>query len=731
MIDNRLVLGFELHLPVCSRVYGQAPCQAAIGVTGDYKCFNTPATCQDPQNYQESDEPKVLRWVKSAEYVVPDVGVIPSLQSVRVTPMELRPGIDIGSRESATITFSNHSDNDFYLDPYYLDRDYDPYFNGDFWSKFDERYPNTQGYQCYVVRGHAGQTWDQMEKSSYIVDRGILSESLENFTFTVRDIFMFLQNNKTQIPRPCDGFLASNIGTDLTPFDLEPPGIGDFTYPDGKRMYPSSGFAYIGEEYFQYSISGDTVTPIARGLRGTEAVEHEEGDSMQVVEVFNSVTSSEILQRIFSYTPINPRWYNVSQWDAEVEEYDNRLYSGEISEPTNIDKILNELSQDLCLSVYPDVVDEKIILEYVRNRVPVYHFNDGNMFDIKRSKDYDKRTSAVYIRFGRRNPLLKMDENINYLGRLYRLNDNQNEVLQKNSDVVHSQYSRFIPLNLREAADVSARVRLGRYSSPPRIMNFSVDQSEAPKIGKICGIQSRFLNDARGIYGNEVPMQIVKLAKAEGRYHVTAEEYKVNLIIPPTDHVINVIVNQFNVNLRILHDSLYSSINEGDVVRLVIDPNIWIGAQTWGSALNIGDWPEGVTIIIDATANNVRIQGRGGYGGVLGGGPGSPALTTSYPITVLGNPKIWSGGGGGGGNVYQGQQIQGGGGAGFLPGDGSGMAATPDIGGGHGGVVASGGNPGLPGNNAVHPGGPPGNSVSGFSLITFTGTPDFRGPIVG
>lgn len=41
----------ELELDRCNLTYGTAPCTAAIGVTGERKCFNTRATCQDADNY--------------------------------------------------------------------------------------------------------------------------------------------------------------------------------------------------------------------------------------------------------------------------------------------------------------------------------------------------------------------------------------------------------------------------------------------------------------------------------------------------------------------------------------------------------------------------------------------------------------------------------------------------------------------------------------------------------
>lgn len=44
----------ELEQDQCRLLYGEAPCAAALGTTGVRKCYNTRATCQDPENYDSS-----------------------------------------------------------------------------------------------------------------------------------------------------------------------------------------------------------------------------------------------------------------------------------------------------------------------------------------------------------------------------------------------------------------------------------------------------------------------------------------------------------------------------------------------------------------------------------------------------------------------------------------------------------------------------------------------------
>jgi hypothetical protein len=57
----------EIELPVCSFTYGEAPCTASVGVTGDIKCYNSRKTCQDLNNINE--ETQLLRLAVPSAYL--------------------------------------------------------------------------------------------------------------------------------------------------------------------------------------------------------------------------------------------------------------------------------------------------------------------------------------------------------------------------------------------------------------------------------------------------------------------------------------------------------------------------------------------------------------------------------------------------------------------------------------------------------------------------------------
>ena len=129
----------ELDVNRCSLTYGSAPCTASVGVTGDFKCYNSPRTCQDPSNYDGS-ETKTIRWVMPTGGNGSPEDAIPSITGISRRPQRIMPGESLGVRESVTVTFGNHRHNDVGFDDYLSDRTGNPYEKGTFWGKFLARY---------------------------------------------------------------------------------------------------------------------------------------------------------------------------------------------------------------------------------------------------------------------------------------------------------------------------------------------------------------------------------------------------------------------------------------------------------------------------------------------------------------------------------------------------------------------------------------------------------------
>jgi hypothetical protein len=127
-----LVRYFELILKPCAHTYGSSPCTAALGTTGTKKCYNSPATCQDPANFLKTEQ--VVRWAMPSGDLPIDIDAIASIESIAITPQKLAPGENSGIRASLQVSFNNIQHDDVGFDKY-LPRAFNPFTQGTFWPR--------------------------------------------------------------------------------------------------------------------------------------------------------------------------------------------------------------------------------------------------------------------------------------------------------------------------------------------------------------------------------------------------------------------------------------------------------------------------------------------------------------------------------------------------------------------------------------------------------------------
>ena len=203
----------EIDQPFCQLEYGSSPCEAVLGDTGNRKCYNTAATCQDRDNYDPA--PLTLRFCKSQSGVA-QYGAIPSLRDVSISPLQINiGGMDdsvspFGRRETCGLTFADHLHSDLKVDKYRLERysgdaqdsgeGCDPYFLGTFWGKWIARNPFHEGYRVRVYEGQIGQPLEEMEVRNYIIDK-INGPTEGEVQIECKDLFSLVEDRKAKAPR--------------------------------------------------------------------------------------------------------------------------------------------------------------------------------------------------------------------------------------------------------------------------------------------------------------------------------------------------------------------------------------------------------------------------------------------------------------------------------------------------------------------------------------------------
>lgn len=713
----------ELDLKRCNLNYGVSPCTAEVGVTGTEKCYNCPATCQDAVNF----DPGILtlRFGIATDYLPDDIDCIPSLRSAKTTPQILDPGESMGQRESVAAAFNDHPFNDVGIDKYYAERGFDPYQQGTFWPKMVARWPYIQGSAFRVIRGFVGESLEEMETRHYIVETTAGPGSSNTFSIIAKDYLKLLDGDKAQSPAPSNGVLSASIDTSLTPFTLLPAGIGDLEYP-------ASGFGSIGDEQIEFTRSGDTITPIERGVDFSEISDHEEGETFQLANVYDGEDASDIIyDLITNYTPADPSWITLPDWQLETTTYIGRLYSAKILKPTAVNKLVNELINQVGLLVGSDVINQQIFLKALRQFVPLSTIDDSNRIEdsFQIVEQQNKRVSLVVTYYGLKNPLENLDDEKNYRCILPTFGSTSVAVLEDRQLSIRKIFSRWISVFNRPAAESLNNIIIQRYENAPRRFQDALPITGNPILGSAANFSNRNLQDAQGFLTEKVG-QIISVEKTEARYSIVAEEmtFVQQAVV---DRLIVIDQDTLDFNLRTVHDQIYAEAESGDNVIVRISTGVKVGSSSpLIRAFDVGDWAAGVNISITIDG---RFQGPGGAGNVSSdGGDGGIAFYTRYPVTVDNtNGEIFGGGGGGGGKVHVPSHgspsfWSGGGGAGYLPGypGGTTEAGGPGTGGGVGGGPGQNGTT-IPGGTAA---GLAGAAVDGESFVTWVAEGDIRGP---
>lgn len=748
----------EIDLDYCARSYGVGGCPARMtgaNPTGDRKCFNTLATCQARQAFQ--NVPVTLRFAKgTADLVEAGIDAIPALENESFTPPTVSLGENLGTRASLSLTFSDFKwpDTGAGFDKYAAERPYDPFEQGTFWGKFRARHPYLRGRTIRLIRGTVGQSLDEMETRHFIME-SFEGPSLDGrYTITAKDALKMADDDRAQAPRPNNGYLLADLTETATTTVIGPIGIGNLEYP-------ASGYMNIGgNEIVYFTRSGDTLT-LSRGQYNTERKAHKAQDRAQVCLRYVGQNPADILRDLFvNYAQMPASYIPITNWRAETNAFLGVLYSTLIAEPTGVNKLASELVQQAGLAVWWDDIGRQMRLQVLRQILTdAARFDDETILHgTMRIRDQpEKRLSQVWVYYGQVNPLVKADEPTNY--RSMHIAADPVAEADYGQPAVKKIYGRFIPEFGRLVAQRAGDIQLGQNVNAPRQLTFETfrDNEPTPALGLGCNVLSRPLQTDTGA-PLILPFMINRLTPTDGGYRVEGLEARFrNFQSDTSDRTIIIATNTANFNFRAAYNQLFPTpVPSDDVICIILPGAIVYSTSTGLPAFNVGAWPAGVVPRIQLQG---RIQGAGGNAGSNSGGlPGGSALYARSAVRLeSASGQLWGGGGGGGGARFgTAVRVGGGGGAGFVPGLGAqGAPNEPGRHGAHGTHTSGGargasgganpmnggvgGGPGLagasgwvryPSSSAVaYAGGAAGRSIDGWSFVTQTGSIDRRGPV--
>lgn len=724
----RTVTYVEIDVDACSLVYGEYPCEAYLGVTGDRKCFNTLVTCQDTQNY--NPVPKTLRFAVSADYLPTTPQAIPCIDSINISPTRLRIGEDMGQRASVTVTFADFASSDFAfsVDPY---KDSRGEAKGTFWGKFHARNRYLRGRPLRVIYGELGQELADMETRHYVIEEAFLSA--ESYTIIAKDPLKLADDDRAQVPRLSKGRLASAINASNTNATITPAEIAE--------EYSAAGVMRVGPELMDFTRSGASLT-LTRGQYGTEAVEHEEDVMLQEAQVYSAMKASEIVADLLTQAGVTS--FDLSEWEAADELVIRRVYSALIAEPAPIRKLIAELSEQAGFTIWWDEIDGNVKFKPLGALASDAEVTSDVMISgsYRSKEESQKRVSQAWVYFGIINPIESADEPKNYRFASVRLDLDAESSRQYGQPAIRKIFSRWI--EDRAAANEIGDRLLQRFRDPPRVFRFALMNDAARKIN--IGTGDPFIISHFSMQDDEgnvefAPAAVTAFRPAWGKAEIEAEEIRITVVDPDapfyfelTENVSDPAVQgQKGFNLRERFDKTFAATPDADtVIEVLVPASVVIGSTTTSvPSFDVGDWPAGADITIRVQGVIAGAGGRGGMGlpslGSVNGQPGGVALYTRFPVTVINNGTI--GGGGGGGASSAALATGGGGGAGRSPGlpgiRGNTQTGTGSLteGGAGASGAGAGGDLGDPGEDVgVRTGGAAGAAIDGDSFVTLSGS---------
>ena len=750
----------EIDGDYCSLEFGVSPCTATG--TGDAKCFNTLASCQDPENYATSV--KTYRFCSMVSPHPVGLDAIPSLQSVSVSPAKIDIAGGLGVRSSVSLSFNDHPSSDIGIDKYVDGRTYIASERGSYWTKWRARNPFYQGLPVRVLSGYLNDDGSyseaNMQARHYVVET--VNVSGGRCSITGKDPLKLADNNRAQAPKASTGTLAAALTNIATTATLEPSGVGDLEYP-------ASGFVRIGAEVMAFTRSGDTLT-LTRGQYNTAAVAHSADASVQLCLEYNDQLNDIVYDLLVNYADVDAGFIPTAEWQSEIDDFQSGLLQTLITEPVGVQALLKELGEQAPHSLYWDERTQKIKLTCVKPP-PIdadVIDEDGNILaDSLRIKDeLNMRVNTVFVYFGQIDPTRKLDEVNNYAQTYVRVDTDTIE--KYGSNKIKTIYSRWINNNNKAAALVLAAKIGRRFGFTPRSITFELDAKDSSVwAGQSVDILHHEITDFTGA-AEQTTFQIVSVAERD-TYSYEAIEYSYADALPedegggdPGVDLIVIAGTRENLNIRSIYDGLFPAPDATTKVKFVVEDTAIIGSTTNSTAaLVTGSWPSGALVTIE---NRGYIVGKGGDGDTYlgsGGEAGGDALELNYPVT-LNNLGIIGGGGGGGGYGYEssiGEEAlaEGAGGAGYVAGisgtafySGSGGSSTqlpgdPDIEnggaagsaegdvnafGGAGGDLGAAGTAGSGGTSSSGGGAAGDAIVTNGNAITYTAAGDIRGAVI-
>lgn len=441
-----------------------------------------------------------------------DIDCIPTIDAIAFTPQRISLGDNLGQRATLRITFRDHKHR-------FAAESFDA---GTFWGKWRARYGNKlRGRALRIYRGTADQDLADMEIRYYVIDfvNGPLADA--SYVIEAKDPLKWADDDRAQAPAISNGVLGGSLNTSVTSLTLSPSGIGD-------SEYPASGYVCLGgKEVCSFTRVSDTLT-IVRARLNTSAVAHDAGERVQLVLQYDGDDVADVIYDLLvNYANVPAEYIDLPTWQTETSNYmGGILYAANITEPTAVRKLINELIQQAVICIYWDDRFGQIRLKVIReistvtNTFTDEHFIEGSF---KVSEQPDKRLSQVWCFYTQRDPTDTGGNEENFKNVLADV-DLAREY-EYGGSMIRKMLCRWI--QTESAATRYTSVQLSRFRDPPRAYSFDLVAGTAvsPALGYTLQWWGEQTTEGDAA---SIPVQITQVTVFADRVHVECEEMLVS-----------------------------------------------------------------------------------------------------------------------------------------------------------------------------------------------------------
>lgn len=539
MSNREPIVWVEIDVDQCTLTYGNSPCTAVLGTTGEIKCFNTFKTCQDKDNYDLGS--LTYKFYMPQSNLPKEAGAFPCLQSVSESSGEVNiagtnPDVKgLGRREKITFTCKDFAYGDQYTDKYASERKsgaaqfsgvgYDPASRGTFFGKLRARWPYYAGRACRVNEAYFdGGVLSEIVTRHYILTDMEFDIQGETASFEAKDILTLLDDKNAVCPAVNNGELSADLTDGGTSFTLLPTGIGD-------EEYETSGRIIIGSEIMSFTRSGDVMTITERGLSGTEVSSHSEGDSVQQTFRVDDRRIEKVIRDIIrDFGNVPSGFIPFSEWTAEADRWAPSLnLTAEITKPTGVNKLITEIVQ-LGVSVWWNRQEQEVGFKV--NRPPdedtVFDFNDqANIRSIEIDDRDDKRLTDIYFYSDIKSPIERPDDGDSYKRARGIVDADARSANEFNDSKIRQVYIRWLGAGNDSLIRIIGKRLLNRFRWSPSFYTFRVTYDPDLELTDVIRVNSRIHQDETGENQNKLMQAVsIRYDKPKHEMVVTAQTYQ-------------------------------------------------------------------------------------------------------------------------------------------------------------------------------------------------------------